>query len=70
LVPPKVREVESRLRQAGFRKQAAKGSHRKWVHPSGRLVVISGHEGDDAKRYQEELVDEAIALVDPPCRKA
>jgi len=27
---------------------------------------MSGKEGDDAKRYQESQVDEAIATIDPP----
>lgn len=62
-VPPKIRELEARLRKAGFSRQAAKGSHRKWIHDSGRLVVISGKEGDDAKRYQEQAVEEAIKAV-------
>jgi predicted RNA binding protein YcfA (HicA-like mRNA interferase family) len=62
-VPPKIRELEARLRKAGFARQAAKGSHRKWVHPGGNIVVMSGGEGDDAKRYQESQVDEAIAAV-------
>lgn len=60
LVPPKVRELEARLRQAGFVRQAAKGSHRKYLHPTGRFVVVSGGEGDDAKKYQEAQVSEAI----------
>jgi predicted RNA binding protein YcfA (HicA-like mRNA interferase family) len=62
-VPPKIRELEARLRKAGFRRQAAKGSHRKWVHPVGRLVIMSGSEGDDAKKYQESQVDEAVQAV-------
>jgi predicted RNA binding protein YcfA (HicA-like mRNA interferase family) len=62
-VPPKIRELETRLHKAGFVKQAARGSHRKWIHPSGRLVILSGNEGDDAKRYQERQVDEAISNV-------
>ncbi len=62
-VPPKLRELEARLRKVGFVRQAAKGSHRKWIHPSGKLVVISGNEGDDAKKYQENLVEEAVAAV-------
>src|SRR5689334_24240420 len=32
-------------------------------HPSGRLLVISGGGGDDAKRYQERQVEEALAEV-------
>ena len=62
-VPPKIRDLESRLRGAGFIRQAAKGSHRKWTHPSGKFLVISGREGDDAKKYQEEQVQSAIAWV-------
>jgi hypothetical protein len=41
----------------------ARGSHRKWVHGSGRLVIMSGKDGDDAKRYQEAAVAEAIAAL-------
>ncbi|MBM4364417.1 MAG: type II toxin-antitoxin system HicA family toxin [Deltaproteobacteria bacterium] len=58
-----MRELDPRLERAGFERQAAKGSHRKWVHPSGRFLVMSGGEGDDAKKYQESQVDEAIASV-------
>jgi predicted RNA binding protein YcfA (HicA-like mRNA interferase family) len=60
-VPPKIRELESRLRKAGFLKEAGKGSHRKWKHPIGTYVVLSGQEGSDAKKYQEVVVEEAIA---------
>jgi predicted RNA binding protein YcfA (HicA-like mRNA interferase family) len=62
-LPPKICELEARLRQAGFKRQASKGSHRKWVHPTGRYVVMSGREGSDAKKYREEQVDEAITSV-------
>jgi predicted RNA binding protein YcfA (HicA-like mRNA interferase family) len=62
-MPPKLRTLEALLKKAGFVRQAAKGSHRKWIHPSGRFVVLSGKEGDDAKRYQESQVEEAIAAV-------
>jgi predicted RNA binding protein YcfA (HicA-like mRNA interferase family) len=62
-VPPKIRELEAKLRRAGFERQAAKGSHRKWMHSSGRFVVLSGGSGDDAKRYQETQVEEAIAAI-------
>jgi predicted RNA binding protein YcfA (HicA-like mRNA interferase family) len=62
-VPPKVRELEARLRAAGFVRQASKGSHQKWVHSSGRFVIVSGGAGDDAKKYQEQQVQEAILSV-------
>jgi predicted RNA binding protein YcfA (HicA-like mRNA interferase family) len=62
-VPPKIKHLEALLSKAGFVRQAAKGSHRKWVHAAGRYVVLSGKEGDDAKKYQEGQVEEAIAAV-------
>ncbi|MBI4957534.1 MAG: type II toxin-antitoxin system HicA family toxin [Myxococcales bacterium] len=63
-MPPKIRELEARLRKAGFVRQASRGSHRKWGHPAGKLLVMSGREGDDAKRYQEEQVDDAVRSVE------
>jgi predicted RNA binding protein YcfA (HicA-like mRNA interferase family) len=65
-VPPKIRELEARLQRAGFVRQAAKGSHRKWIHPTGRFVILSGGRGDDAKKYQERQVDDAIASISSP----
>jgi predicted RNA binding protein YcfA (HicA-like mRNA interferase family) len=59
-MPPKVRELERELADAGFVKRAAKGSHRKWVHPSGVTLIISGKAGEDAKPYQEKAVEEAV----------
>jgi predicted RNA binding protein YcfA (HicA-like mRNA interferase family) len=59
-LPRKIRELEAELRRAGFICAAARGSHRKWVHASGRMLVMSGSGGDDAKRYQEAQVAEAI----------
>src|SRR5205823_5801327 len=62
-VPPKIRELEARLKRVGFERQAAKGSHRKWMHPTGKLVIMSGGEGDDAKKYQESQVEEALIAL-------
>jgi predicted RNA binding protein YcfA (HicA-like mRNA interferase family) len=59
-VPPKVRDLERRLKQAGFFRSAAKGSHRKWRHAKGVVLIIAGEGGDDAKPYQERAVAEAI----------
>ena len=59
-MPPKVRELESRLRKSGFQRLEGKGSHRKWFHPKGIHLVISGKSGADAKPYQEKQVEEAI----------
>ena len=33
-----------------------KGRHRKYRHPQGLTVIISGNLGDDAKPYQEKQV--------------
>ena len=59
-MPIKVRQLEAELAQAGFVRQPAKGSHRKWVHPSGEQVTISGQPGADAQRYQIKQVEDAI----------
>ncbi|MBI4819508.1 MAG: type II toxin-antitoxin system HicA family toxin [Deltaproteobacteria bacterium] len=59
-MPRRIRELERDLANAGFVRTAAKGSHRKWRHPSGAVLILSGKEGDDAKPYQEKAVDESI----------
>jgi predicted RNA binding protein YcfA (HicA-like mRNA interferase family) len=60
-MPQKIRELKQILLQAGFTEIAGKGSHTNWVHPSylGKLT-ISGQNSDDAKRYQEKDVYNAI----------
>ncbi|MBI4870623.1 MAG: type II toxin-antitoxin system HicA family toxin [Candidatus Riflebacteria bacterium] len=46
---------------AGFRSRGGKGSHRNFVHSRvARPITIAGHEGDDAKHYQEKAVRLAI----------
>jgi predicted RNA binding protein YcfA (HicA-like mRNA interferase family) len=59
-MPPKVRDLERRLAAAGFERVAARGSHRKWRHPSGVVLIVSGKGGDDARPYQEEAIEQAI----------
>ncbi len=59
-MPRKIRELERDLLKAGFVWKAGRGSHRKYIHPSGRKVTISGQAGDDAKRYQEDDVRQAL----------
>lgn len=65
-VPRKIRQLVSDLRDAGFSLVvgAGKGSHRKFVHPAfSGAVTLSGHEGDDAKHYQEKEIRKAIEEV-------
>lgn len=52
-MPPKIRDLESALKRAGFRSRGGKGSHRNYEHSSGVRITISGSAGHDAKRYQE-----------------
>jgi predicted RNA binding protein YcfA (HicA-like mRNA interferase family) len=61
-VPRKIRQLVADLERAGFLPvPGGKGSHRKFRHPKfpGSLI-LSGHDGDDARHYQERLVRNAI----------
>ena len=65
-MPQKVRDLLTALKRAGFNEiaGAGKGSHRKLVHPKySGAVTVSGNLGDDAKRYQEKQVAQAIEEV-------
>jgi len=60
-MPKKIRELKAELRKAGFRWRPGKGSHTVWEHPlADKPVVLSGADGRDAKRYQEEEAEEQI----------
>jgi len=62
-MPPKIRILEKALRKAGFTCLPGKGSHRKYVHPNGARVTISGKAGADALPYQVSDVQEVLTLV-------
>ena len=62
-MPKKIRELIRDLKKAGFVDRGGKGSHRNFIHPSGRIVVVSGNPARDAKRYQEKQVAEKIDEV-------
>jgi len=65
-MPRKVRDLIRDLEQAGFREipGAGKGSHRKFAHAKfPGAVTISGDKNDDAKRYQEKQVKQAVEVV-------
>ena len=57
-MPPKVRQLKASLKKAGANQISQEGSHTKWKHPliPSTIVVLSGHDGDDAKPYQEKDV--------------
>ncbi len=65
-MPRKIRELIKDLSTAGFEEipGGGKGSHRKFVHERyAGAVTLSGQSGDDAKRYQESQVQQAIDEV-------
>ena len=62
-MPPKIRELIRDLESAEFRVRGGKGSHRKFRHKNGVIVVVSGNAGDDAKPYQIGDVKWAIGRV-------
>ena len=59
-MPRKIRQLIADLRRAGFVNRGGKGSHRNYEHPNGLEVTISGKLGDDARPYQEKLVQKRI----------
>ncbi len=65
-MPKKIRDLLKNLKRAGFTEIAGggKGSHRKFIHPQyPGAVTVSGQSSDDAKRYQEKDVAQAIQMV-------
>lgn len=63
-MPRKVRQLKTDLQAAGFVQLPGrgKGSHSVWVHEvhTGISATLSGQDGEDAKRYQEDQVTAAI----------
>ncbi|HSZ59777.1 MAG TPA: type II toxin-antitoxin system HicA family toxin [Tepidisphaeraceae bacterium] len=62
-MPKKIRELKAMLRRAGWEQISGggKGSHTKWRHRKvGRVVTLSGNDGNDAREYQEKDVRNAV----------
>jgi len=51
------------IERAGFVCRGGKGSHRNYMHSTGVVLTISGKHGEDAKPYQEKLVEQKIQEV-------
>ncbi|MEW6306105.1 MAG: type II toxin-antitoxin system HicA family toxin [Verrucomicrobiota bacterium] len=64
-MPRKIRQLVADLEQAGFvLVPGGKGSHRKFRHSKlAGSVILSGHNNDDAKHYQERQIRNAIREV-------
>lgn len=61
-MPPKIRELKAKLSKAGFSLRKGKGSHTVWKHPAlpSISVTVSGKDGNDAKPYQVDEVEDAL----------
>ena len=60
-MPKKIRELKAMLLKAGCICDRAKGSHTKWSHSLlSYKITLSGKDGKDAKRYQEQDVKDFL----------
>jgi predicted RNA binding protein YcfA (HicA-like mRNA interferase family) len=56
-MPRKIRQLKATLQKIGAYRISQEGSHTNWRHPLvPTSLVLSGHDGDDAKPYQEKAV--------------
>jgi predicted RNA binding protein YcfA (HicA-like mRNA interferase family) len=63
-MPTKIRELKRMLRKAGFTERRGRGDHTTWDHPRlSKPFTLAGNDGGDARRYQEDLVYEALRQV-------
>ena len=62
-MPPKIRELIKQLKDAGFKEEGGKGSHRNFKHTDGVRVTVGGKPGSDAKPYQVRDVIRAVAEI-------
>ena len=64
-MPRKIRQLIAELESAGFaRVPGGKGSHRKFRHARfPGSVILSGGAGEDARKYQEKQIRNAIREV-------
>ena len=61
----KIRELKAMLLKAGFTYRSGKGSHTVWSHPKLEYsLTLSGKDGNDADRYQEKDVKNALRDID------
>ncbi len=71
-MPRKIRQLKTDLRKAGAYQVSQEGSHAKWKHPlvAANTLILSGHDGDDAKSYQEKAVRRLLQQIAEARRSA
>ena len=62
-MPRKIRQLVTDLERAGFVNRGGKGSHRNFVHSTGKVVTVAGKSGDDVPRYLEKQARRAIESI-------
>jgi predicted RNA binding protein YcfA (HicA-like mRNA interferase family) len=64
-MPRKIRQLKADLRKVGAYQVSQEGSHTKWKHPlvTSSTLILSGHDGDDAKPYQEKAVRDLLREI-------
>lgn len=64
-MPRKIRQLKADLCKAGAYQVSQEGSHSKWKHPlvPANILMLSGHDGDDAKPYQEKAVRDLLQRI-------
>ncbi len=64
-MPRKIRQLKADLRKAGAYQVSQEGSHAKWKHPlvPTNTLILAGHDGDDAKLYQEKAVRRLLQQI-------
>jgi hypothetical protein len=64
-MPRKIRQLKADLRKAGAYQASQEGIHTKWKHPlvSESMLIFFGHDGDDAKPYQERAVRDLLRKI-------
>jgi predicted RNA binding protein YcfA (HicA-like mRNA interferase family) len=70
-MPRKIRQLKADLRKVGAYMVSQEGSHTKWEHPlvPSKVLILSGHDGDDAKLYQEMAVRDLIRHIEQAKRR-
>jgi hypothetical protein len=67
-MPKKIREIKQIATQSGFvlQKGRGKGRHSYWIHPliPSIPLTIPGKDGDDAPRYIERKLAQALQALE------